>query len=149
VRILIAGNMGCVGPVLTRFLRERWFASRRTAASSSRVNARRNESNYQVRDLAEAVARQVLGTNGSINRNAPPDKRSYKVDFSLFKSVAPDHIPQVTLDESIRRLGEGLTAMGFADKDFPNPSYMRLKTLERHMAAGRSAPTCGGVLSRA
>jgi hypothetical protein len=27
--------------------------------------------------------------------------------------------------------------MGFADKNFRNSPYMRLKTLERHMAAGR------------
>jgi nucleoside-diphosphate-sugar epimerase len=101
------------------------------------VNAGRDESNYQVRGLAEAVGRQVSGTKVSINTNAPPDKRSYKVDFSLFKSLAPDSLPQVTLDESIRRLREGLTAMGFADKDFRNSQYMRLKTLERHMAAGR------------
>ena len=30
--------------------------------------------------------------------------------------------------------------MGFADKDFRNSLYMRLKTLERHMAAGRLGP---------
>jgi nucleoside-diphosphate-sugar epimerase len=101
------------------------------------VNAGRDEGNYQVRDLAEAVARQVPGARVSINTNAPPDNRSYKVDFTLFKTLAPAHIPQVTLDESIKRLREGLTGMGFTDKDFRNSPYMRLKTLERHMAAGR------------
>ncbi len=30
--------------------------------------------------------------------------------------------------------------MAFADKDFRNSPYMRLKTLERHMAAGRLGP---------
>ena len=104
------------------------------------VNAGRDESNYQVRDLAEAVSRHVPGTKVSINTNAPPDKRSYKVDFALFKSMAPDHIPQVTLEESIRRLREGLASMGFADNDFRTSTYMRLKTLERHMAAGRLGP---------
>ena len=101
------------------------------------VNAGRDESNYQVRDLAEAVARQVPGATVSINTNAPPDKRSYRVDFALFRSLAPDSIPQVTLDQSITRLREGLVGMGFADKDFRSSPYMRLKTLERHMAAGR------------
>ncbi|MBV9286409.1 MAG: SDR family oxidoreductase [Hyphomicrobiales bacterium] len=100
------------------------------------VNAGHNESNYQVRELAGAVARQVPGTRVSINRNAPPDKRSYKVDFSLFSKLAPAHTPHVTLDESIKRLRDGLTAMGFADRNFRNSPYMRLKTLERHMAAG-------------
>ena len=103
------------------------------------VNAGRDESNYQVRELAEAVARQAPGTKVSINANAPPDKRSYKVDFGLFRSLAPDHLPQVSLDQSIARLREGLIGMGFADKDFRNSHYMRLKTLERHMAAGRLA----------
>lgn len=104
------------------------------------VNAGRNESNYQVRDLAEAVARHVPGTTVSINTNAPPDKRSYRVDFALFRSLAPDSIPQVTLDQSIERLRDGLTAIGFKDKDFRSSPYMRLKTLERHMAAGRLGP---------
>ncbi len=101
------------------------------------VNAGRDESNYQVRELAEAVARQAPGTTVSINTKAPPDKRSYKVDFGLFRALAPDFLPQVSLDQSIARLRDGLTAMGFADKDFRNSPYMRLKTLERHMAAGR------------
>jgi nucleoside-diphosphate-sugar epimerase len=101
------------------------------------VNAGRDESNYQVRDLAEAVARYVPGTTVSVNKNAPPDKRSYKVDFALFRSLAPAYLPQVSLDQSIARLGEGLVGMGFADKDFRNSPYMRLKTLERHIAAGR------------
>jgi nucleoside-diphosphate-sugar epimerase len=104
------------------------------------VNAGRDEGNYQVSELADAVARQVPGTRVSINTNAPPDKRSYKVDFSVFKSLAPAHIPQVTLDQSIRRLREGLTGMAFADKDFRNSPYMRLKTLERHIVAGRLGP---------
>jgi nucleoside-diphosphate-sugar epimerase len=101
------------------------------------VNAGRDESNYQVRDLADAVARRVPGTTVSINANAPPDKRSYRVDFSLFRSLAPDSIPQVSLDQSIARLHDGLVGMGFADKNFRASPFMRLKTLERHMAAGR------------
>jgi len=116
-----------------------WAIARKpeTGGKVLAVNAGRDENNYQVRELAEAVARQAPGTKVSINTNAPPDKRSYRVDFSLFKALAPAHIPQVTLDESIGRLIEGLTAMGFADKDFRNSPYMRLKTLERHIARGR------------
>lgn len=59
------------------------------------------------------------------------------MDFTLFRSLAPDSIPQVTLDQSIIRLREGLVGMGFADKDFRASPYMRLKTLERHLAASR------------
>jgi len=100
------------------------------------VNAGRDEGNYQVSQLAETVARHVPGTKVSINTNAPPDKRSYKVDFALFKSLAPEWIPQVSLDQSIERLCEGLRGMNFADKDFRNSPFMRLKMLERHMSLG-------------
>jgi len=104
------------------------------------VNAGRDEGNYQVRELAEAVARQVPGTKVSINTNAPPDKRSYTVDFGLFRSLAAAYAPQVSLDQSIAGLCAGLVGMGFADKDFRNSPYVRLKVLEHHMAAGRLAP---------
>ena len=104
------------------------------------VNVGHDAWNYQVKDLAEAVAAMIPGTRVSINTSAPPDKRSYKVDFALFKELAPDHIPQVTLEGSIARLRDGLTGMGFADKDFRNSQYMRLKTLERLIASGRLAP---------
>jgi hypothetical protein len=56
------------------------------------VNVGHDEGNYQAKDLAEAVARQVTRTTVSTNTNAPPDWRSYKVEFLLFKSLAPESI---------------------------------------------------------
>ena len=50
------------------------------------LNAGSNDWNYQVRDLAEAVAGIVPGVKVSINKDAPADKRSYQVDFSLYKN---------------------------------------------------------------
>ena len=44
----------------------------------------------------------------SINTSAPVDSRSYKVDFALFRSLAPDHQPVVSLDQSIQNLISGL-----------------------------------------
>jgi len=96
--------------------------------------------NHQVRDLAQAVQAKVPGTKLSINSDAPPDTRSYKVDFSLFAELAPSYQPQVTLDASIDRLIQGLGRMGFADPDFRNSPYMRLKLLESHIEAGRLSP---------
>lgn len=101
------------------------------------VNAGSREWNYQVRDLAQAVADAVPGTKVSINPNAQPDKRSYRVDFELFRQLAPEHQPQVTLDAAIREIRDGLGAMQFADSDFRNSKYMRLRTLEGHIDAGR------------
>jgi nucleoside-diphosphate-sugar epimerase len=100
------------------------------------VNAGRDECNYQVKDLANSVALHVPGASVNINQDAPPDKRSYRVDFSLFKNLAPDYLPQISLDESIIRLKNGFMRMQFKDKDFRNSPYMRLNTLRKHMNQG-------------
>jgi nucleoside-diphosphate-sugar epimerase len=100
------------------------------------VNVGADEWNYQVKDLAEAVAVVVPGTKVSINLAAPPDKRSYRVDFSRYRTLAPGHIPQVTLNQAITELRDGLGRMGFADRDFRNSQHIRLKVLDRHIASG-------------
>jgi nucleoside-diphosphate-sugar epimerase len=104
------------------------------------VNTGSDDRNYQVKGLAEAVARAIPGTSVNINKSAQPDTRSYKVDFSLFESLAKDYRPRITLAQSIDMLAKGLRRMGFADRDFRNSSYMRLKVLEGHISAGRLTP---------
>jgi nucleoside-diphosphate-sugar epimerase len=93
------------------------------------VNVGSSAWNYQVKDLAEAVAKVVPNVAISINKDAQPDKRSYRVDFSLFEKLAPDFQPQVDLITAIRELKNGLEAMGFRDDNFRNSNYMRLKVL--------------------
>ncbi|WP_313614616.1 NAD-dependent epimerase/dehydratase [Agrobacterium sp.] len=101
------------------------------------INAGRNENNYQVFQLAEAVAEAIPGTRVSINTNAPPDQRSYQVDFTRFAKVAPDHQPSVSLSESIGRLVDGLTSAKQAGREVVPAAAKRLTTLERLMDAGR------------
>jgi len=101
------------------------------------VNVGADEWNYQVRDLANAVAAAVPGTSVSINTNAPPDKRSYKVDFAKYREIAPNHQPRATLEQTISALIAGMNKMNFADADFRSSQFMRLKVLEAHMEAGR------------
>lgn len=93
------------------------------------VNVGSNEWNYQVRDLAEAVAKVIPGVEVSINKDAQPDKRSYRVSFDLFKSLAPRHQPQVDLMTAVQELKEGLERMRFKDQNFRNSQFMRLKVL--------------------
>lgn len=101
------------------------------------VNAGSSAGNYQVKELAQVVASQLPGTKVSINTAAPPDLRSYQVDFSLFAQLAPAHLPQVSLNQSVANLCSGLKGMNFSDKDFRSSSLMRLKTLKDHIATGR------------
>jgi len=101
------------------------------------LNVGSDDRNYQIKDLSSTVAEAIPGTTVKINKTAQPDTRSYKVDFSLFASLAKNHQPQVTLWQSIDMLAKGLRSIGFADPDFRNSAYIRLKVLEAHIAAGR------------
>jgi nucleoside-diphosphate-sugar epimerase len=100
------------------------------------VNVGSDGWNYQVKDLAEAVAKVVPGVNVSINTKAPQDSRSYRVDFALYRTLAPDHQPQVDLLTTIRELKAGLEAMGFNDPNFRNSKFMRLEVLRWLRAKG-------------
>ena len=100
------------------------------------VNAGSNAWNHTVRNLAEAVAQHLPGTSVHINTEAPPDRRSYKVDFSFFQNIAPDFIPRVSLSETIAELISGLRGIGFSDRNFRNSSLIRLHALKNMMDAG-------------
>jgi nucleoside-diphosphate-sugar epimerase len=120
------------------------------------INAGSNRWNYQVRELAEAVAGVIPGTEVSINQAAPPDRRSYRVDFGLFQALAPNHQPAADLPGTIRVMYEGLSAMKFRDADFRNSSFMRLRVLADLTSRGllndvlewtdRQAPNADGVV---
>jgi nucleoside-diphosphate-sugar epimerase len=108
------------------------WAIGRDAASGAflAVNAGSDEWNYRVKELADAVASIVPGVSVSINRTAPQDSRSYRVDFALYRKLAPNHQPRVDLATTIRELKAGLEAMGFSDSNFRNSKYMRLMVLK-------------------
>ena len=101
-----------------------------SSAAFLAVNAGCDEWNYRVKDLAEAVAGIVPGVSVSINHKAPQDSRSYRVDFALYRKLAPNHQPRVDLATTIQELKAGLEAMGFSDSNFRNSKYMRLMVLK-------------------
>ncbi|PZU60526.1 MAG: NAD-dependent epimerase [Sphingobium sp.] len=93
------------------------------------VNAGSHRWNVQVRDLAEAVGAAISGSTVTIATDAPADKRSYRVDFSLFESLAPDHQPLETLDGTIAELRDNFVKSGFSDANFRQSNFIRLKIL--------------------
>lgn len=93
------------------------------------INIGSDEWNYQVKELAEAVAKVIPDVNISTNKLAQPDKRSYRVNFDLFKKLAPSHQPKFDLISTIKELKVGLELMGFNEPDFRNSRFMRLRVL--------------------
>ena len=95
------------------------------------VNVGTDVWNFQVRELAEEVARALPGVTVSVNPNAVPDKRSYRVSFAKFGRLAPDHQPAVDLQSAVVDLVEGLRRMDFSDAGFRSSQLARLPVLTR------------------
>lgn len=93
------------------------------------VNAGSNKWNYQVLDLAQAVSKVISGVRISTNKDAVPDRRSYRVNFELFEKLAPNDQPICNLTDTIQELYDGLISMSFDNIDFRNSNFMRLGLL--------------------
>lgn len=85
--------------------------------------------NYRIKDLAMAVSQFLKNVEVRINQNASPDKRSYRVDFSLYKKLAPLNQVSKSIETTIAELIEVITVSGFNRTDFRQSYLIRLNTL--------------------
>ena len=108
-----------------------WALSRgdRSGPPFLAVNVGSDRWNYRIKELAEEVAEVIPGARVSLDPKGSPDPRSYRVDFSLFESLAPDHQPQVDLRQAVEDLYRGLQSMGFSDANFRSSRFVRLHVL--------------------
>ena len=73
----------------------------------------------------KTIAKKVI-----INKNKSHDKRSYKVSFSLFKKLAPQHQPKMNFKKSVLELAKFLKKHKKSLKNFRNsPKWSRLSRL--------------------
>lgn len=95
------------------------------------INVGKKSINYQVKDIAKKVAKLIPETSISIGESSISDKRSYKVDFSLYEELAPDFLPMISINQSILRLKNGLLKMNFYNRNFRNSLFIRLNSLRK------------------
>lgn len=92
--------------------------------------------NFKVIELAQAVCEELPGVTYEVNPNAAPDKRSYRVDFSLFeKNISDRFALRSNLGEVIRGLHKMVAGMNIPS-EFRNSRYVRLNVL-RDLQEGR------------
>lgn len=109
-----------------------WAMDRRNGEDFEIINTGSDDWNYTIGELAQTTANFIGGAKVHVNKDAAPDRRSYRVDFGRFKTLAPtDCQPQWSLQDTIDDLLAGLHAFSFADKDFRNGPYIRLKMLSQ------------------
>jgi nucleoside-diphosphate-sugar epimerase len=110
------------------------WASKRSIENGGKilsVNVGSDIWNYQVKDLAKAVANRINGTEININKDALPDKRSYRVDFTLYNSLATGFLPKVSLNDTIDELIEGINNTFIENVEFRNSNFIRFNVLKR------------------
>ena len=105
--------------------------------SGEAFNVGRSDQNYQVIEIAQAVARTVPGCRIEIADGAGPDTRSYRVNFDKISRAIPDFAPQFDVLKGARELYESLTAAALTRDDFEGTRYKRTGTVKALMAAGR------------
>lgn len=101
------------------------------------VNTGSNDWNTNILSLAEATAQVIPGVKISINPDAPPDKRSYRANFDLYKQLAPDHQPQEDLISTVKEIRDNLIGMQFNDPEYRKSQLIRLEVISRLQGSGR------------
>jgi nucleoside-diphosphate-sugar epimerase len=74
------------------------------------INIGSNNWNFKILDLAKKIS-YIIGNVRVITSNKKTkDKRSYKVDFSLFRKLAPNHQPVMNITKSVNHLKKFLNS---------------------------------------
>jgi nucleoside-diphosphate-sugar epimerase len=104
------------------------------------VNTGSDAWNFQIRELATAVAEALGSVTVEFNPDAIPDKRSYRVDFGLFSRLAPEFVPVTSLPDAVKSLASWLRSVGFNQMEFREGDCIRLKVLARLLERGSIDP---------
>lgn len=108
-------------------------------------NTGSNQWNFTVRELAERVRQYFPDVRININNSAPPDKRSYKVNFDKFAACANGYASKSNIDQTIEELKRGLEDIEFSDRDIRHSKLMRLNVLNKFLYEGKLDPELNWV----
>ena len=93
-------------------------------------NVGRNNWNFSVKSIAEAVGTSELKCEIKINLKASPDKRSYAVNFDKFNKYFPNaFIGCKTFSQTISETTFCISRIANLTPDFQNGNYIRLNHL--------------------
>jgi nucleoside-diphosphate-sugar epimerase len=94
------------------------------------------EENYRIREIAEITRDTVPNSRLEFAKDAEPDKRSYRVDFSKIHTVLPAFKPKWTARLGAKQLYEAFKKIGVTVDEFEGPRYRRITNLENSIASG-------------
>jgi nucleoside-diphosphate-sugar epimerase len=100
------------------------------------LNVGDSESNYQIREIAEIVARVFPDCSVTVAGRGP-DARSYRVSFAKIRQVLPDFTCDWNAELGARELLDVFSRIGLDATEFQSRHYTRLKQIEHLLASSQ------------
>jgi len=95
-----------------------------------------NQENYRIRELAEIVKETVPGCRIQYAKDAEPDKRTYRVDFSKIARTLPEFTPQWNARRGAQELYRAYQKYGIQLEEFEGPKYKRVDHIKQLLVDG-------------
>ncbi len=99
-------------------------------------NVGRTEENYRIREIAEIVRETVPGCRIEYAKDAGPDLRCYRADFTKITKALPDFTPRWDAQRGARQLYDAYRKTGLRLEDFEGSRYKRIDHIKQLMSAG-------------
>ncbi len=99
-------------------------------------NIGRNDQNYRIREIAEIVKDTVPGCEIAFAKDAGPDLRNYRADFSKVARLLPEFQPQWDARKGAKQLHAAYQSIGLKLDDFEGPRYRRIDQVKSLIASG-------------
>lgn len=124
-------HVGDIAEAIARVLE-----SPRDAVHGEVLNVGSDEQNYQIRDLAEIVAKAFPGCELTIG-TSDGDDRSYRVSFDKIHDLLPDFRCRNTVREGAEELRRVFERVDLAEEDFKARPFTRLNQLQHLLDTGQ------------
>jgi nucleoside-diphosphate-sugar epimerase len=102
----------------------------RQAVHAQAFNVGANQENYQVKDVADFVARLVPGAHITFTGELGEDPRNYRVRFDKLNAHLPEFRLSYDLWRGMAELHADMVRHGFDRADFEGVRFVRLRTLK-------------------
>jgi nucleoside-diphosphate-sugar epimerase len=106
----------------------------RDAVHNQAFNIGRNDGNYRIRDIAEAVARSASSASLEITGDTAGDPRSYRVSFDKSLHRLPGFTPSWDLERGCEELNRWFSFRHETIDSFQSRQFVRLKQLKHLLA---------------
>lgn len=111
--------------------------TKREIVHNQAFNVGINKENYRIRELAEIVKETVPGCKVEYAKDAEPDKRTYRVDFSKIMQIVPEFKPQWDARRGAQELHEVYKKYGVKLEEFEGPKYKRIDHIKKLISEGK------------